>query len=617
MQINAKNIPEELRQIAQWCMWRTITRDGKDTKIPFQPNEAPAKSNDPETWCTFTEAMEAYNKGGWDGIGFVFSSEDPYVGIDLDGCRDIQTGVVAPWARSLILELASYAEVSPSRTGVKIWVRGGWTHAGGHKVTVKDAPRLVDKTPAIEIYDSLRYFTVTGQRLAGQSVIADRQEQLDAIRNRFWENSPVPSAAGHNEWRSESAVIDRARKYLQKMEVSVSGQDGHGKAFKAACVLVLGFELSQDDALQLLREWNQGCQPPWSERELLHKVESAGQQNGERGYLRNVAPQNYHHVPVPEYRPAKKKVDEPVANIQVTTMEEAARRYHERLTAGNIKLIDLGLPDLDYALGGGVEAGEMIIFAGRPSHGKSMTAQQVAQNFTAAGTPVVFISEEMSHLAIGKRAIQYASAVPGEYWGIKNEAVANDISTHFAERKPCYIIEGCRTVDRVAEQIRHHVDEFGAGLAIVDYAQQLAGISKNRHEEIARVSRTLKHVGSECNIPMIVLAQMSRDIEKRPQFIPVMSDLKESGQLEQDADVIVFMVWPFKIDPSKDRDEYLMFVAKNRNRPINETCVKCKFIPQRQQLVYVRPSLPDGIEFGQTASPTASDMFSELDGNFR
>ncbi len=616
MQINSKNIPEELRLIAQWCLWRTISRDGKDTKIPFQPNEAPAKSNDPETWCTFQEAMEAYGKGGWDGIGFVFSAEDPYVGIDLDGCRNIETGVVAPWARSLILELASYAEVSPSQTGVKIWVRGGWPHSGGHKVTIEDAPRIVDKTPAVEIYDSLRYFTVTGQRLAGQCIIADRQSQLDAIRQRFWKDAAAPVANGHNEWRSETAVIERARKYLAKMDHAVSGQDGHGTTFKAACVLVLGFELAQADALQLLLEWNQGCQPPWNEKELRHKVESAGQQNGERGYLRNVAPQNYHHVPVPEYQSSKKKVVETGANIQVTTMEDAARRYHERLTSGGIKLIDLGLPDLDYALGGGIENGEMIIFAGRPSHGKSMTAQQVAQNFTAAGTPVVFISEEMSHLAIGKRAIQYASAVPGEYWGIQNQIVTNDITNHFAERKPCYIVEGCRTVDRAADQIRRHVEEHGAGLAIVDYAQQLAGLGHKRNEEIARVSVGLKRVGTECNIPVIVLAQMSRDIEKRPQFIPVMSDLKESGQLEQDADVIVFMVWPFKIDPSKDRDEYLMFVAKNRNRPINETCVKCKFLPQRQQLVYVRPSLADCGDFNQPAESSGT-LFDDVDGNFR
>ena len=587
MKINPAGIPQELKDSASWVLWKIKSRGGKETKVPFQMTGAEAKSNDPETWDTFDVAMQRYSMGMWDGIGFVFSADDPYCGIDLDGCRNPETGVVAPWAREIILELNSYAEVSPSQTGVKIWVRGGWPYEG-HKIAIEGVERIVSKTPAIEIYDRVRYFAVTGQRLQGMVNIAERQEQLDAIRNRFWKTT----APAGQDFRSTGAVFDRARKYLAKVPAAVSGQNGHGATFHAACVLVLGFELSTDDAFALLAEWNAACQPPWSERELRHKIDDAARQSGQRGYLRNIAPQNYDRVIQPQHKmppPPTKALPE----IQVTTMDDAARKYLAAVTSGGMRLMDLGLPDLDYAIGGGVEAGEMIIFAARPGHGKSSAAQQVAHNATANGIPVAFVSEEMSSLALGKRVIQFASEVPAEHWSTRGEIVTHDIDKHFAERKPCYILEGCRSADRVAHEIAKFVKEKQVGLAIVDYAQMLTGRGHGRYEEITNVSITLKQVAAECKIPVLVLCQMSRSIEGRHKFMPVMSDLKESGQLEQDADVIVFQVWPHRIDSKEDPHEYIFYIGKNRSRPINEPSVKCRFLPSRQMLVYEKTQAPE------------------------
>lgn len=617
MSVNAANIPQELKDLSQWCVWRTTVRDGSETKVPFQPNGDFAKSNDPETWSTFSEAMDAYCQGNWDGIGFMFSANDPYTGIDLDGCRNPDTGEWADWARSLIVELASYAEVSPSQTGVKIWVRGAWPYSGGHKVVIEDAPRMVDKTPAIEIYDSVRYFTVTGNRVRGQSQIADRSELLGVLRERFWK--AAPTFTGHGEFRSATAVYERARRYLAKIPPAVSGQDGHGTTFKVACAMVLGFELSTEEAMSLLGEWNQGCSPPWSERELRHKVDDAARQNGERGYLRNVSPNNYDRIDIPNYvepaakpkviREAKPERDaEGLAPITVTLLDDAARKYHAAVTSGKVNLFQLGLPELDYSIGGGVEAGEMIIFAGRPSHGKSMAAQQAVSNFCANGIPSMFVSEEMSNLAIGKRAIQYATAVPNENWTSDASKVTGDIDDHFRDRAPCYILEGCRSADRVAIEIARFVKEKKVGLAVVDYAQLLAGRGKGRYEEITNVSIQLKKVLGDCGIPGIVLCQMSRSIESRGSFVPVMSDLKESGQFEQDADVIVFQVWPHKIDHTLPPEEYMFFVAKNRNRPTLKPVVKCNIVPSRQMLVYEGAGIETAPSFGRNSVP---DVFGD------
>ena len=108
-------IPESLRERRQWIVWRTDKRgiDDKPTKLPFAIDGSMAKSNDPSTWSTYAKACAAFAGGNYSGIGFMFAEDDPFCGIDLDGCREGKTGVVADWAREIIQTLNTYAEVSP------------------------------------------------------------------------------------------------------------------------------------------------------------------------------------------------------------------------------------------------------------------------------------------------------------------------------------------------------------------------------------------------------------------------------------------------------------------------------------------------------------------------
>src|SRR5262249_18434032 len=118
-------IHPELRESPQWVVWKYKFRKGKWTKPPFNARTGDyASSKDRSTWSTFDEALAAYEAGGWDGLGFVLSPEDPYTGGDLDHCRDPQTGAIAPWAKSVLAELpGAYLEVSPSGTGLRFVVR--------------------------------------------------------------------------------------------------------------------------------------------------------------------------------------------------------------------------------------------------------------------------------------------------------------------------------------------------------------------------------------------------------------------------------------------------------------------------------------------------------------
>jgi hypothetical protein len=173
----------------QWVRWKRVWRDDEPTKPPFTVDGRNASTTNPTTWTSFNAVRKAVPTPGHDrGLGFVFTDEDPYVGIDLDGCRDPNSGQIAGWAQSLIDSVASYTEVSPSQTGVKMIVEGTLPQAG-RKTEIKDVERLSFKAPAIEMYASARYFTITAEHLDGTPErIESRQAALDALFERFFGN---------------------------------------------------------------------------------------------------------------------------------------------------------------------------------------------------------------------------------------------------------------------------------------------------------------------------------------------------------------------------------------------------------------------------------------------
>jgi KaiC/GvpD/RAD55 family RecA-like ATPase len=578
MTIRFENIPSELRERQQWVLWTQITRDDKPTKVPFQIGGKPAKADDPSTWNTFENVISAYHRGGYTGIGYEFSADDEFCGVDLDGCYDPIAKKCADWAREIIALLGTYAEMSPSQTGVKLFLRAKSPFARGRKCELPDMPRVSDKTPAIEVYDHGRYFAVTGWLLAGQSRICEaRQDQLDEIVAKYFANEPTSDhEAPTLDFRSEGAIIERARKYIAKIPPAVSGQNGHGQTFHVACVLVCGFCLSEADAMTLMREYNGTCQPAWSERELEHKVRSAAKQPGERGYLRTTSPSRWQSIQVPTYDESA-----PSAGPRITTLADAARSYLDSLQTGQ-SLIETGIGDLDYALGGGIERGELVIFAARPSHGKSAVALQCVHAWTNQGMPCAIISEEMSAIALGKRTLQFLTAAPQEHWRGLSDQLGREIDAYAATRAPAIVLEGCGDASTAVASIEAAIARHKVECVVVDYAQLLRGTGKTRYEQMTQVSVTLRQLASKHRLIVLALCQMNRDIESRSTFKPTMSDIRETGQFEQDADVIVFLCWPYRIDQTAPQSRYQFFVEKNRNRPINQRMVDCSFNPSRQ-----------------------------------
>lgn len=161
--------------LPQWVCWRFERRDGKQTKVPYSPSTgARARCDDPATWGTLAVARKVAREGGYDGVGFVFTADDPFCGVDLDRCLDPATCKVEPWAMEMVEELGSYTEISPSGTGLHVIVRA-------------ELPEGRRRNGRIEMYDRGRYFTVTGRRLPGSThLVEERQGRIEALHARLF-----------------------------------------------------------------------------------------------------------------------------------------------------------------------------------------------------------------------------------------------------------------------------------------------------------------------------------------------------------------------------------------------------------------------------------------------
>jgi putative DNA primase/helicase len=146
-----ENVPEEMRQYRHWVVWKLEERDDDLTKMPYiAGGVGKASSTDSRTWRSFEEAVQALETGRYSGVGVVFSSGDPFAGIDLDKCRDPETGELEEWAAKAVEVFGGYAEVSQSGTGVHIIIRG-------------KAPNK--KRDKAEAYSLERFFAMTGRVL--------------------------------------------------------------------------------------------------------------------------------------------------------------------------------------------------------------------------------------------------------------------------------------------------------------------------------------------------------------------------------------------------------------------------------------------------------------------
>lgn len=216
---------------------------------------------------------------------------------------------------------------------------------------------------------------------------------------------------------------------------------------------------------------------------------------------------------------------------------------------GHLAGIATGLVDLDGKMGG-LQKSDLIVLAGRPSMGKTALATNIAYNVARAGVHVHFFSQEMSAEQLALRVLAERSEIPSHR--LRRGAIdedqfrkAMDVVHAIKDTRMTIDETGGLSVTRLASKARRVARTKGTGLIVVDYLQLMSGApgkrGQNRTQEITEITTGLKALAKELAVPIIALSQLSREVEKRTDKRPQLSDLRESGSIEQDADVVMFV----------------------------------------------------------------------------
>jgi len=236
--------------------------------------------------------------------------------------------------------------------------------------------------------------------------------------------------------------------------------------------------------------------------------------------------------------------------------------------------VPTGYQDLDEMLAG-LQPSNLVVVGARPSMGKTAFALGMASHAATQGTPVLFFSLEMSHLEIAQRVLCAEARVDATRMR-NGRLVENDWSkiSHAIGRlgnAPLFIDDNPNvTVMDIRAKARRMKAREGLGLVVVDYLQLMTGrnSAENRQVEISEISRGLKILARELAIPVVALSQLSRSLESRSDKRPMLADLRESGAIEQDADVVMFIYRDEVYNhESGEQGTAEILVAKHRNGP--------------------------------------------------
>jgi replicative DNA helicase len=263
-----------------------------------------------------------------------------------------------------------------------------------------------------------------------------------------------------------------------------------------------------------------------------------------------------------------------IRDVLMDVFEQIEFLYNHR---GGVTGIPSGFPDLD-RMTSGFQRSDLIIVAARPSVGKTAFALNIAQNVgVRARETVAIFSLEMSAAQLVQRMICAESNVDagrlrtgrleGDDWEKLTMAIgALSEADIYIDDTPGV------TVADIRAKLRRLKKERGLGLVVIDYLQLIQGRGKpgeNRQQEVSEISRTLKQIARELEVPVIALSQLSRGVEQRQDKRPMLSDLRESGSIEQDADIVAFLYRDDYYDRETEKKNIIeIIIAKQRNGPV-------------------------------------------------
>ena len=466
-----ESIPAYLREHGLFCLWKYEDRDGRRTKMPYDPNNPQnrAKSNDPATFATMDIAASRAN--GFDGLGVGIFGE--VAGIDIDHC--MKDGKLSAMAADIVNTMDAYTEISPSGEGLRIlFLAPGFRYDTG-KYYIKDSKQ------GLEIYIAgmtQRYLTVTGNTLNMRDM-QDRTDRLQIILDKYMKRPQTTQTAapmpGSPADISDRELLDKAMnakngaQFKSLWEGSIMQYPSHSEADQALCNL-LAFWTGKDAArMDLLFRQSGLMRDKWSRRQsgttygaiTIQKAINSCQEVYTPPQERPQAPQTQGNkqddkIPVykqetPQERPQARK-----------TALQLFDDFMGKVQTEAYKPLKTGMKPLDDLLGGGIQRQALVILTAAPGTGKTALASQVFEAMAAEGTDVVFLNLEMSREQLlarsvsriayrkGNKSISAADVLKGYLWkdnDIRRDAIlkaAEEYRSTIAERMH-YNPEGMKT----------------------------------------------------------------------------------------------------------------------------------------------------------------------------
>jgi hypothetical protein len=541
----AQGIPEELRRIPNWVCWQLVFKAGATkpwTKVPKNPlTGGNAATDTPSTWTTFEEALAASPR--YDGIGFVFTMETGLAGVDLDHCRDPNTGEIETWARRIVNQLESYTEVTPSGTGLHIIVRG--EIPGGRR-----------KWGNIEMYTSGRYFTFTGRHLEGTPlVIEGRTESIGLLHSSFEEpkkewtrvgqsaphQAPAPATPAPTVedeqllerakgWRNGAKTTDLCNGVWQVLFPSQSEAD------QSLCD-TFAF-LYQKDPARIDRMFRRSglMRDKWDES---HRGDGATY--GELTIAKAIAGTRE------TYKPRSETGGSGVARPQLPSASSLSYRRADQIKAEDTKwLWPAKLP-----------VGKLALFVGNPGEGKTLVSEDAAARVsTGSAWPDGGVAPLGNVLIFEVEDAESDTTVPRL---IALGADTSRIFVHGPEQGDVTDADGTKRsfqLDRDLPALRQAIIETQAKLVIVSPVMTFMGAKDSmRDQEVRQVLTPLVAMAAELQVAIVGIIHLNKADDKK-----AIHRIQASMAFV----AIARIVWCFVKDPD-EKGRRLMLSIKGNN----------------------------------------------------
>ena len=578
---NIANIPSELKAVPHWISWR------ESDKCPLQLNGTEAASDNPATWTAFE------NISGKERIGIMFTPASKLVGIDLDDAVD-SNGNIKPWALAVMQKVKSYTEFSPSGTGIHIYAEATVDLSAKKK---KIFPIADDRDQSIEIYNSGRYFTVTGNVLSGFSQLRNAQGDIDDLVAQWNPVRPKPSATTTIEVPKgqEAEVVQKCLGALEPWRC-----DDYDEWLRVGMALH-----SVSDAPEMLKAWD-----AWSQRSGNYetgccdkKWTTFNQNDGITiGTLVHAAKEDRPDLEIVDREKGflevrkiinagkkEKRLDEKIKRQQASidwvkklmrsrpkaSLPFALKPLADLLDDPEIlnaqPRISSSYGNLDSALNGGFVPSGLYVLAGMTGKCKSTLIANLCRRVAQAGEKAVLFNLEDTETSLTRKLLAQSSEIPvrklEQFQNAKDDEIERLKNAKADLRNiPLYIDSQTAQLTDIERSIRASAVK-GAKLFCIDQTSWLRVANvDNDYEEASEISRRLKVLARELNVVVLVLVQVNRAgaaLNSTGDRIQLFH-LRSSGRLEQDSDGVL-IIQAVNYDELTAKGSIELEVAKHRH----------------------------------------------------